>query len=588
MRIAAALLCLLTLFPAGAPAQPTVVPLDAVLQAMVKELDRSRQLRLASLDAPYFIQYGLEDVRSFSVSATLGALISSNKVHSRVPRIQVRVGSYRFDNTNYVYTGYFTRRGPRAAPLDDNVLVLRNFLWLVTDRAYKGALAEIARKRAALRNVQVRDQLPDFSRTEPVVMVLEPPTGTVDEALWTDRVRKLSAVFTAYPKITGSEVSFETVNSTSYLANSEGTLIRTPDTLTYLRIRATAQAPDGMRLHEAAVIQRLDIQEMPSALEMQRTARTVAKRLTALTEAPAGESYAGPVLFEGRASPQLFAQVLGNNLAIPRRPVPEPGRPNPFQASELEGRIGSRILPEWMDVVDDPTQKQWRGQPLFGQYLVDMEGVKPEPLPLVEHGILKAFLLTRQPVKGFSRSNGRARLPGRFGAMAAGFSNLFIGASKTVTAAALRKRLLDLCRQRNKPYGIVIRQLDFPSSASFGELHRLAVGMREHGGGGRLISPPILAYRLYPDGKEELVRGLRFRAIPVRTLRDITAASNQDHLFRFLGNTAPLSMMGAGGYVTGNTVVAPSVLIEDLELDATEEELPKLPVVPPPKLTVLE
>ena len=38
-------------------------------------------------------------------------------------------------------------------------------------------------------------------------------------------------------------------------------------------------------------------------------------------------------------------------------------RPGVFASSELEGRFGARILPEWMDIVDDPTQTEWRSRP---------------------------------------------------------------------------------------------------------------------------------------------------------------------------------------------------------------------------------
>ena len=78
--------------------------------------------------------------------------------------------------------------------------------------------------------------------------------------------------------------------------------------------------------------------------------------------------------------------------------------------------MGARVLPDTFDVVDDPTQKEWRGRPLFGSYEVDREGVVPKPLRLIEKGVLKNYLLTRQPVRGYEGSNGRARLPGNFGA----------------------------------------------------------------------------------------------------------------------------------------------------------------------------
>ncbi len=571
-------------------AQPSADALDPILQAMVAELERAKSLRLVNLDVPYFIEYGLDDAVSYSVSATLGAIVSEQHTRFRVPRVQVRVGSYEFDNTNYVFTDFLMAAhfSPRPVPLDDKVLALRTYFWLATDEAYKAAVAAIARKRAALRAITVREELPDFTPAEPVRLILPRARPRVDSKAWAVRVRALSALFASYPKITDSEVLFEFVTSDAYLANSEGTLIRHPDHFGYLQIRAEAQAADGMILRDAAVIERLDPAQMPADLQLQRSVRQVAENLTALVNAPMAESYLGPVLLEGQASAQLFAQLLGDNLAIPRRPVGEPRRPVPVEPSELEGRIGSRILPEWMDVVDDPTQQEWRGQPLLGHYLVDLEGVVPAPLPLVEKGILKHYLLTRQPVKGAARSNGRARLPGRFGAKSAAFSNLFVSASNTLSPAALRRRLLELSQQRGQPFGLLIRKLDFPSTARLSELRQLAAAGREGGAGGRLFSTPALAYRLYPDGREELVRGLRFRRLSVRSLRDIVAASDESHLFSFIGSNAPLSLIGVGGFVIGNSVVAPSVLFEDLELDRMEEELPKLPVVPPPELTASE
>src|SRR6185369_6537453 len=237
----------------------------------------------------------------------------------------------------------------------------------------------------------------------------------------------------------------------------------------------------------------------------------------------------GPVLFEREAAAQVFAQIIGKNLALNRRPVMEPGRPGAFTSSELEGRFGARILPEWMDVVDDPTQTEWRGRPLFGHYTVDGDGVAAKPLSLVEKGVLKTFLLTRQPMRNFNGSNGHARLPGGYGANAAAISNLFVSASEAVPLAELKRKMIEICKTRSKPYGIIIRKMDFPSSASFEELRRLIAG--SGGGSARPVSIPILAYRVYPDGREELVRGLRFRGFNARSFKDILAASDENVVF---------------------------------------------------------
>jgi hypothetical protein len=243
--------------------------------------------------------------------------------------------------------------------------------------------------------------------------------------------------------------------------------------------------------------------------------------------------------------------------------------------------MGARVLPESFDVVDDPTQKEWRGRPLFGSYEVDREGVLPKPLRLVEKGVLKSYLLTRQPVRGFEGSNGRARLPGNSGASTAAFSNLFFSASETVTVADLKKKLIDLVQTRSKPYGIIVRKMDFPSSASLDEVRRLLTGSQ---GSERPVSTPLLVYKVFPDGHEELVRGLRFRGFTARSLKDILAAGNDSAAFEYMDNPAPFALIGASGYTAEACVIAPSILVDDLELHPVEDEQPKLPLVSAPEM----
>jgi predicted Zn-dependent protease len=555
---------------------------DPLLAAMRDELARSRAIKVPGLDSPYYIEYALDDGWSFSVSASLGGVIDVRREHFRIPEIKVRVGDYGFDNSNYVGSGfsfgsrYFTGR----FPLEDIYAVLRRYLWLDTDSAYKSAVEALSRKRAALRNVAAGERLDDFARAQPLKRVEEVTREQIDEEAWTARVRALSAIFSRFPQIKNSSVDLETVQTGHYYANSEGAEVRVPERVMYVRARAQAQAQDGMSVRDAETFHALDFDRMPAEGELERAIAALAEHTAALGEAPKGEAYTGPVLFEGVAAAQLFAEVLGRNLTLTRRPVIEPGRPGAFPYSELEGRQGARILPEWIDVVDDPTQTDWRGRALFGSYKVDREGIEPQPLSIVEAGVLKAFLLTRQPVRGFSASNGRARLPGAYGANTAAISNLFVHATETATPAELKKKLLEICRMRNKPYGIVVRKMDFPSSASLEETRRLLSGAGQSGS--HPVSMPVLVYKVWEDGREELVRGLRFRGLNARSFKDILAAGDDEQVFDFLNNSAPFALMGAGGFAAETSVAAPSVLIDDLELQPMEDELPKLPIVPPP------
>jgi hypothetical protein len=287
-------------------------------------------------------------------------------------------------------------------------------------------------------------------------------------------------------------------------------------------------------------------------------------------------------MFEPQAAAQLLAQLLGDNLRSPRKPLAEPGRNFNFLPSELETKIGSKILPEWIDIVDDPTQTSWQGKQLAGYYQFDLEGVAGKRVSVVEKGVLKSFLTTRQPIKSSATSNGHARLLGGYGARSGAVSNLFVKASQSESLAALKKKLIDLCKERNKPYGMLVRKLDFPFSAGRNELQALAQTGAQSGGSTRPISPPVLIYRVYADGREELVRGLRFRGVSTRSLRDLVAASQETALFDYVNNGAPLSILGGGGLLAPTAVISPALLFEEIEFEVPQEQMPKLPVVPPP------
>lgn len=558
---------------------------DPVLQAMHDEMERSRKLMVSNLESPYFVEYLLDDADSFDVDATLGGIVSQRRDQFRNLSVHVRVGDYKFDNTDYVGSNFpfGTRYDLERFPLDNDYDVLRRYLWLATDSAYKSAVEAISRKRAALRNLSLNEQINDFAHAEPVHIVRPFGKLVIDEKAWTDRVRKLSAIFAQYPDIRTSSVELDAGDGGYYLVNSEGTDVKVPDGLTSLRVRATAQAPDGMSVRDSIVFPARLPDGLPGEAEMNQAVQKLAGNVVALAHAPMGEDYSGPVLFEGMAGAQILAEVLGKNLSLPRRPVTDPGRGGAFSGSELEGRIGARVLPDSFEVVDDPTLKEWHGRPLFGVYEVDREGVVPKPLHVVEKGLLKGYLLTRQPVRGFEGSNGRARMPGSYGASAAGISNLLVTSSITMPVSELKKQMLQMIAARSKPYGIIVRKMDFPSSASVEEARRLLNSSQS--GSSRPLSLPLLVYRVFPDGREELVRGLRFRGLNTRSFKDVVAAGDDAAVFDFLDNQAPFALMGGAGYVSNATVIAPSLLIDDLELHPLEDELPKLPVVPPPELS---
>lgn len=572
------------LLPASALAQ-RVAPApagDPVLKAMQDEMARTRPLNVIGGNPIYYMECTLDDAASFRTTASLGALYSSSSTAFRVPRVGVRLGDKKFDNTNYLFSEVFmgTRFDPEQFPLDNAGAALRQVFWLAIDRAYKTALEAMGRKKAALRNVTQAEELPDFSDVAAVKMVLPVPNFEVDEEQWKQRTTRLSKVFASYPEVYTSSVDFETSRDVYYFTNTEGTEVRYTEMMTFMRVRASAQAADGMRLRSHAQVVTNALSRFPSEAELEKQVRACADEVKGLVNAPLGESYAGPVLFEATAAAQLFSDLLGSQAAAVRKPVMEPGRQFNLPTGELEGRQNSRVLPSSFTVVDDPTQSEYRGKPLLGHYPVDLEGVTPQPVVMVEKGTFKNYLASRVPTRETKASNGHARFPAPFGGYNAFASNLFVKSDETTPADQMKKKLIDMVTARNKAYGLIVRKLDFPSTGGFDELRALLGGQ-----GGRSAPLPLLVYKVYPDGREELVRGLRFRGLNVRALKDIVAAGSDEAHFDYIANGAPFAVVGGGNYVFGCTTVAPSILFEDLELERPQVEMPKTPVVPPPPLT---
>jgi len=556
---------------------------DPFLEAMVAELERSLRLTIAG-ERPYYIEYAIEDGVNFACQATLGGLLTSNVSPYRIPRVTVRVGSYEFDNTNAVFTGQVrvARFDNGRWPQEFSREQIQQDLWLATDRAYKAAVQEITYKKSALQNVTMSEKLNDFAKQAPLVKLLPAAKGRVDAKKWEGVARRLSAVFANYPKILDSRVEIDDSASTAYFANTEGTRVRVPETLCSVRARAEAFAADGAVIRDHRYFHAFRLEDLPAEETMRQAIEEMAKSLSALVDAPVGETYSGPVLFESFAAGQLIAQVFGGQLQPTRDPVSVPGRPLNVPPSELEGRLNGRVLPDFFDIVDDP-RAQFNGRPLFGNMEVDGEGVAPEKLTLVEQGTLKTLLYTRQPVRGHEGSNGRGRMPGAFGHAAALPTNLLVQAKGGVPAAELKKKLIELVQQRRKPYGILVRRLDYPSSAGIVELRRLANAM-QGSGSSKPFSSPLEIFRVYPDGREEPVRGVRFRGVNVRLMRDILAAGNDATPVEYMLNGAPLALMGAGGYVVGASVVCPSLLFDEMDLERPQEERPRPPIVAPPPI----
>lgn len=559
---------------------------DSLMQAMREEMTRTlEELQMEGLESPYFVSYTVQDAARMSARASFGALLSSNENRSRDLIVEMRVGNPAFDNTNFSF-------GPSiqaaALPLGDNVEEIRRQIWLATDAAYKGALESLAAKRAALQNQTRSEELGDFSGAERFTYSVEPTCDMPSLRKMESLTRRLSELFTKMPEIKESAAIASAGHQRTYYLNSEGSSFIRNDPSARFGVRARTQAPDGTELHDFVAAYGNTWDEIADEEALTRQVKAMGQALAERRAAPVMDHYIGPVLFEGQAAAELLAQALAPRLVGARVPdMPRgfgsfPGSAeNPFL-----DKIGARVLARTLSLVDDPTRQ---GAEFLGGRAVDDEGVATQATSLVENGILKTLLTTRNPVRGVEGSTGSRR-----GVLPAA-SNLILTTRRGMSREDMLAELMLLVEERQGAYGIIVRRLGNPgfrpdsaAGVSF------PFGFR---GPQQLnVEGTLIAYKVYADGREELIQTAELTGMTDSVFRDIVAASESSTVytigpadfglralvsFRIGGVTLP----GAG---VGREVVSlsvPDLLFEEVTLRKPSGNLPRPPVAGHPFFT---
>jgi len=547
---------------------------DVVFRALSDELKRTMTLRLADLDKPYFVQYSVDDTATYRITASYGSIVNSDQNRSRIFQSQVRVGAYDLDNSNFVGRGGGQRglSGSAELPVDDDYAGLRHAIWLATDAQYKDAVETLTQKRAYMKDRNVQERAADFAQAGAVTVIQPRLNLSIDSKAWEDYARRISARFASYRHIQSADLSLVAGVENRYLVNSEGSRLRYTDTGALLRISAGSQAPDGQRVADSLAYYASSLEGLPALEKVLADVEELAQRLASMLKAPVLEDYTGPVLFDGVATAQLFRQLLAAGLA--GQPEPVGSQRRALQSGDdLETRLGKRILPTTFHIYDDPRNRKFQDTFLAGHYQFDDEGVPAERVELVVEGKLDGMIMSRTPTKQFAKSNGHGRRVGGETPRSA-IGCLYIEAAKGLSPDELKKELIDAAEAEGLKFGLRITALSgrVGGTAGFGGPGGRFGRGGGRGGAGRLVGDPISIYKVYvADGREEPVRGCEFSAIDLRSLRRIIAAGSAQSVHNSAGGTAPAS-----------SVIAPAVLIEELELSRIRQEAEKKPILEAP------
>jgi TldD protein len=577
---------------------------DHTLQAMRDEMARAKarlELKFPGTDQPvrpYYLEYRLLDLDVREIVGQFGALMSSTHTRNRFMNVEARVGDYKQDSSNFVsdegFRGFIGPTG--SVGIDRDYDSLRQDLWIATDQAFKEAVETYSRKRAYLGSLARQTDIDDFSKVTAVKNIEPLVTPDWSGRNWEQEARDSSAALRAFPEIQESKVTYYLVYATEYLLTSEGTEIRTNRSFAATEAGLSTLASDGMQLNHFYATYAPKPAELASVADVKKGLNVAGSELMAMRLSPPAPDYTGPVLFEARAAAPMVAQVLGPALNGARppvafQPVMEQFLSNVGGRSDWVSRIGSRVLPTSVSVVDDPGAKDFAGRPMIGGYRVDDEGVPAEKVTVVENGALKELLMSRRPGPDSGKSNGHGRSAFLNDAKPTP-SNLFFTSSETVPAAELKKRFLDICRSNKQEYCLEVKEMDNPAISllhqeDFSEL------LASYGGGaGNGDRLPLIVTRVYvADGHEEMERGARITGLNTRVLRNVTAVGDDPFVYNYMqtqiagfAGTA-LGAFGSAQNGLPSSVVAPSLLFEELDVRGARGEPKRLPLVPAPAMT---
>jgi hypothetical protein len=551
------------------PARPAAAE-DLVLKAMNDEMGRTMaRLRMDALARPYFLSYYVVDSTENALSAVFGSLRDDNFNISRQAVADLRVGSAAFDSSQYVGDD-FGSYVPASSSLneEDGYDAIRFSLWSLTDDAYKKALEKYSQKKAYQAQKNITELYGDMSAEKPVSYFDSgKPETPFAAAAWRENVKKLSAVFRAYPEIQDSEVSFVRTLRTVRFVNSEGTRYSYRWDKIDLALRATVQDKAGYRIGDERSFSWRSMADVPSYEKLAGEAAGFAGDMSSLVEPSTAEVYLGPVLFEDQDAAEFLNQLFVRNVSFARTPWANHDDWLQYYISsgQLTKKLGMRVLPAFISVSDDPSRLSYGGTTLLGSYPVDNEGVRPVPLGLAKNGKLTGFYMGRAPVKEFRSSNGHARgFTNEFPTPRPG--NVFFTAqpAKRVPKAELKKRLLQLAADNGLDYAIIVRRLDPEGDKKFDEL----------------LAAPVLAYKVsVKDGSESVLGPAEWTDVTFRALRDILLVSDADYIYNYY-QAGPFYY--DRGYVPASIVAPSGLLVQEMELKPTDKKPDRQPYLPHP------
>ena len=552
-NLTVALLCFLV-FPSISFSQ------DKLITVLNDEVQREMQFLKSQETPAYFISYRVEETSRINISSSLGALTSSTEPKSNYLTVMVRAGSKDLDNYHQVRgSSNNSSNSLVSLPLDNDPLSTKQAIWGATNDAYQQAVATFSKVKANVAvKVDEEDKSPDFSDetpntfTEPVIKIED---LKIDKSSIEKRLKKYSALFLKDSAIFNGTSTFSCEVTRKYYVSSNGDKIAQTNTMTQIVVSASIKAKDGMVLPLQKTFRAFRPDDLPSDDKITAEINRMVKTLTALKVAPVAEPYSGPALLSSAASGVFFHEIFGHRVEGQRMK-------NESDAQTFKKKIKEQVLLPSLNVYSDPQLKSYASQDLTGYYLYDDQGEKGQKVSIVENGILKNFLMSRTPINGFPNSNGHGR--SMYGMQPASRqSNLIAETIQPQTKEEMRKELIKLAKEQNKPYGYLFDEV-IGGFTTTGRYSPNAFNVT-----------PTIVYRVYTDGQpDELVRGVNLIGTPLSMFSQIVQAGDKSEIFN--------GICGAESGSVPVSATSPMLLVKQIETQKKAKSMERSIILPRP------
>jgi predicted Zn-dependent protease len=515
--------------------------------ALTQEAHRARdELKASGHRRPYFVSYLLRDIEQYWIVARFGTLFADEQRRWRRCFADVRVGSYRHD---HVCDGGLEDNSVKSEahaytslPIGDNLGGVMHGVWQLTEARYREAAEDLLEKRAEqLHVLDPNRDLPGFERRAPTLHRSLPPLPEVDRAAWVRYVESASALGRREPDLVGCEVELTVRFVTRIFVSTEGSVVTDRQPFWQLSVMLDLSSERGVMVPWNLSYFVVDPSEIPPLSALKNELRRALRTMRSLAVADTLRAYSGPVLLDPGPSGLLMHEAIGHRLEGNR--LLSSGEGQTFRDA-----LGSDLLPEGVSMYDDPTMSRFEGKSLAGHYLFDDEGVPAARADLVTRGEIRGFLSSRAPIARGHRSNGHARNES-FERPMSRMGVTVVEAHNGVDDAALKRMLIDEVRRRKLPFGVHVLHADSGETATKSYDFQAFLGQIR------------AATRVYPDGREELVRDVSFVGTPLNAMRGVLAAGAR----REVDN----SYCGAESGAVPVSTISPAFLVENLELQSS-------------------